>query len=385
MARIHSLSFLVYFLLLFLLSSSHAYQHRHLRRTILYQGQDHVAESASSQDPDIKQQRINDLRAELEAKLMLRNSAVQLLDREGSLKEKRSGRHHHHGDHNGYNDSSDSISSTLEELQQKLEDLNQTIQSLYDLLSSSFGQQSSTTTIPATATSTSTQYYTTSVPTTSSPTAYSTQSNSNGTATMNSSSTIAVSSTSSTSVPTTSTTARYTFDPMSTSNVAVYYGQTDQTSNVPLSTICADADVDIIILAFINKLSTGPAGYPTLNMGPRCWAASSAQIQEGATGLIDCVSDGFANQVKSCQSIGKKVLLSIGGAVGHSETTIASEDDAVRIADTIWNLFGAGGIDNETIQAIRPFGDVIIDGFDIGKHTSHYPPNLFTRLIFNPH
>jgi chitinase len=162
---------------------------------------------------------------------------------------------------------------------------------------------------------------------------------------------------------------------MSSSNVAVYYGQTDQTSNVPLSIICADRDVDIIILAFVNKLSTGPVGYPALNMGPHCWATSSAQVHEGATGLIDCVGDGFAEQVKSCQNTGKKVLLSIGGAIGYSETTIASEEDAVRIADNIWNLFG-GGMDNDTITAIRPFGDVIFDGFDIGK-----PFHIFTNPI----
>ncbi len=162
---------------------------------------------------------------------------------------------------------------------------------------------------------------------------------------------------------------------MSTSNVAVYYGQTDQTSNVPLSTICTDPDVDIIILAFINRLSVGAAGYPGLNLGAKCWAANYAQQSAGAVGLIDCISDGFSQQVKNCQNTGKKVLLSIGGAVGYSETTIPSQQDAVRIADNIWNLFGAGGMDDDTIMAIRPFGNFIFDGFDIGKHpTTLFPP-----------
>ncbi len=114
-------------------------------------------------------------------------------------------------------------------------------------------------------------------------------------------------------------------------------------------------------------------------MGANCWAATSAQVNAGATGLIDCVSDGFANQVKECQNIGKKVLLSIGGAVGYSETRINSAGDAVRIADNIWNLFGEGGMNDDSIFAIRPFGDVIVDGFDIGKKPSHplySPTNL---------
>ncbi len=384
MARIQSLIFLIYFILPFLLHTSHAYQHRHLRRTHLYRGQGHIVDSASSQEPERKQQIINDLPAKIDEKVELRNSAIKQLDWAGSPKNKRWGGHHHHGDRNGNSEGSDISSTALEELQQKLDALNQTIQSLYDLLSSSFGLHSGSTLLPTTATSastpTSTSHTTTSAPPSSTPTAYTTYSSSKATATISSTSNHKISSRSSTSEPTTSTAARYAFDPTSSSNVAVYYGQTDQTSNVPLSTICTDPDVDIIILAFVNKLSTGPAGYPTLNMGPHCWAATSAQTYKGATGLIDCVSDGFADKVKSCQNTGKKVLLSVGGAVGYSETTINSEEDAARIADNIWNLFGAGGLDNDGIMAIRPFGDVIFDGFDIGKHA----PAPTTVLLCNP-
>lgn len=371
MARIRSVSTLIFLLLQFLLCTSNAYQHRHLRRTLLHRV--HAVGSDTSQHSNTQQQSIKDLQAEIDARLIVRDSAIRLLDGEGSSKKKRWGRHHHHRDHHGGNSTSDSVGFTLEQLQQTLEDLNETIQSLYELLSSNLGRQSQTMTLSATATSTSTQYSTTRTPTGLSTTIYPIPASLNSTATAISSSNDDATSTSSTPPVTTNTAIRYAFDPMSTSNVAVYYGQTDQTSTVPLSTVCHDSDVDIIILAFINKLSTGPAGYPTLNMGPRCWAASSAQVNEGATGLIDCVSDGFAKQVKTCQESGKKVLLSIGGAVDYSETTIASEEDAARIADNIWNLFGAGGMYNETIMAIRPFGDVIVDGFDIGKHNSLTP------------
>lgn len=86
--------------------------------------------------------------------------------------------------------------------------------------------------------------------------------------------------------------------------------------------------------------------------------------------MLDCVRDGFADQVKNCQNNGKKVLLSIGGVAGSSERIIRSEDDAVRIANNMWNLFGGGANDNDPIRAIRPFGDVVFDGFDIGKALS---------------
>lgn len=347
-----SLSFFIYLVLQLFLNTSHAYQHRHLRRASLYKGRGDVVENASSQESHINQWSIPDIQAQLDAKLALRDSVIELLNFEGSAKEKRWVRHAHNVDHGVGARGLESRSTTLEELQQTLNQLNRTIQALYDILSSSIGAQSRTTTQSATATSTS------------GPSTFTTDTTSNVSPTMSSS---AISSRSSMSSSTTSTAVRYVFDPMSSSNVAVYYGQTDQTANVPLSAVCSDPDVDIIILAFMNRLSTGPAGYPGLNMGVNCWAATSAQVNAGATGLIDCVSDGFADEVKSCQNIGKKMLLSIGGAVGYSETTIDSDGDAARIADNIWNIFGEGGLNDDSVLAIRPFGDFVFDGFDIGK------------------
>jgi hypothetical protein len=387
MARIYTLSFLTYLLLQVLLTPSHAhaYQHRHQRRTVLYSGHDHlgqghgqdsVVESVISQDAKAEQQRINDLQIELEANLILRETTIRLLDRESSQdshKEKRWARYRR-DDHN----SSESISTTIRALQQTLEDLNETIESLYDLLASSLGKQSFTTSLSTTPTSTPTPNHTTIAPI-----PYTTQPSYNTTTSPTPSPSRPASSRSSTSISTTATAARYTFDPMSTSNVAVYYGQSDQTATIPLSTVCADPSVDIIILAFIHKLSTGPAGYPGLNMGARCWATSPAQAQAGASGLIDCVGDGFVAQVQRCQASGKKVLLSIGGAVGYSETTIASDADAVRIADNIWQLFGANDDNNEIIRSIRPFGDVVLDGFDIGKFISPVPPKLIPCPLYH--
>jgi hypothetical protein len=158
----------------------------------------------------------------------------------------------------------------------------------------------------------------------------------------------------------------YVFDPMANGNVVVYYGQTTQTSAVPLTQVCADPNVDMIILAFVPTFF-GPGGWPTLNMGPHCWAATTAQSQAGATGLIDCVSDGFANQVQQCQDAGRKVMLSLGGAQGYSNTSIPSDQDAEMLASTLWNLF-LGGTEIPQTNAIRPFGDVMLDGIDIGKH-----------------
>ena len=165
----------------------------------------------------------------------------------------------------------------------------------------------------------------------------------------------------------------YTFNPLSRSNNAVYYSQTTATSSTPLTSLCADPNIDIVILAFLNDLtnpaptnanssSIATAGYPTLNLGPNCWAASAAQQAAGAGTLIDCVGDGFYEQIEACQgTYGKKVMLSLGGAQGYSETTLASADVAQAVAQNVWDLFLGGGTDEGTL-AIRPFGSVVLDG-----------------------
>ncbi len=163
------------------------------------------------------------------------------------------------------------------------------------------------------------------------------------------------------------------FDPMARGNVAVYYGQSDMTTQVPLSTVCDDPNVDIIILAFVI-ISFTPGGWPTLNLGPLCSSATTAQLQAGAAGLLDCTSNSFSTLIRQCQANGKKILLSLGGATAEFEIT--DDNLAEELAQTLWNLF-LGGTNNSTTNGLRPFGvDVVLDGIDIGGS-----PNLSLFLI----
>ena len=149
----------------------------------------------------------------------------------------------------------------------------------------------------------------------------------------------------------------YSFNADSSSNLAVYYGQSEATGHVSLLEICSDDSVDIVILAFLTTFF-GPAGYPSINLGSACGGQSPKMNAVGATGLQSCPS--LASQIQSCQNKGKKVLLSLGGSL--ATTAFSSDDPAAKFATTLWNLFGAGtGAD----AGLRPFGDVQIDGFDI--------------------
>jgi chitinase len=62
--------------------------------------------------------------------------------------------------------------------------------------------------------------------------------------------------------------------------------------------------------------------------------------------------------IKTCQGLGKIVLLSLGGAVG--DYGFSSSSEAQTFATTVWNLFGEG------TSPTRPFGSSVVDGFDLG-------------------
>ena len=64
--------------------------------------------------------------------------------------------------------------------------------------------------------------------------------------------------------------------------------------------------------------------------------------------------------IKACQSKGKTILLSIGGAT-YAEGGFGSDGEARQWAKTIWAMFGPEG--DRTVN--RPFGSAVLDGFDL--------------------
>lgn len=156
-----------------------------------------------------------------------------------------------------------------------------------------------------------------------------------------------------------SSTVPGTFNAQSSKNVAVYFGQSGATGQVPLSQICQDPNVDIVNIAFLTTYF-GPGGYPSVNFGAACGGNTPQMVAKGASGLLYCPT--MANDITTCQGKGKKVLLSLGGSI--ATTTFSSDAQATSFATMLWNLFGAGtGQD----PGLRPFGSVKVDGFDIGK------------------
>lgn len=79
-----------------------------------------------------------------------------------------------------------------------------------------------------------------------------------------------------------------------------------------------------------------------------------------APGLLSCPK--LAQEIRECQeTYGKKVLLSIGGATAGVYFGDAGE--AKEFGDRLWGVFGPRG---DVEEGLRPFGEVVLDGFDFG-------------------
>ena len=142
-----------------------------------------------------------------------------------------------------------------------------------------------------------------------------------------------------------------TFNPFAKNNIAVYYAHTPDDNGVNLITLCKVSSIDIVILGFVRQFN-GLNALPKFDLTPTCNSTPLAPSS---------FCSPLAGQISLCQSLGVKIFLSIGGSV--SNTTFSSASEASDAAMTLWNVFGAG---NYT-PSLRPFGSVVVDGFDIGK------------------
>lgn len=109
-------------------------------------------------------------------------------------------------------------------------------------------------------------------------------------------------------------------------------------------------------MAFLFQMTTGTGGQPVINFAN---SGNNCTLFNG-TGLIDCPNIG--DDITTCQTkYNKKVLLSVGGAT-YTEGGFASEDKATAAAKQVWATFGPA---QDGSDALRPFGNASIDGFDL--------------------
>lgn len=126
-------------------------------------------------------------------------------------------------------------------------------------------------------------------------------------------------------------------------NVVLYWGQNSAGTQKSLGSYCQSTDADMYVISFLTD-------FPKTGMN----IVGCNDFFPG-TNILNCPN--LASDIKTCQGLGKKVLISLGGAVGTYGFT--SDSQAEDYANTLWNLFGGG------TSSTRPFGDAVIDGFDL--------------------
>ncbi|CAN4087652.1 unnamed protein product [Withania somnifera] len=116
------------------------------------------------------------------------------------------------------------------------------------------------------------------------------------------------------------------FQTSTAKGIAIYWGQNG--NEATLNDTCASGKFPYVNLAFLNKFGNGQT--PELNLAGHCNPAVN-----GCTIL--------GPQIKHCQKLGVKVMLSIGGG---------------DVALYLWNNFLSGR------SSSRPLGNAILDGID---------------------
>nr|ADF47473.1 class III chitinase [Rhododendron irroratum]ADF47474.1 class III chitinase [Rhododendron irroratum] len=132
-------------------------------------------------------------------------------------------------------------------------------------------------------------------------------------------------------------------------DIVVYWGQNGGEGK--LIDTCSTGKYRIVNLGFLSAF--GNFKKPELNLAGHCTPSTG-----------DCQK--LTNSIRSCQSQGIKVLLSIGGGAGSY--SLSSPDDARNVADYLWDHFLGGHADS------RPLGEAVLDGidFDIEAGEPHY-------------
>ncbi|KAF9976448.1 Chitinase 1 [Actinomortierella ambigua] len=133
----------------------------------------------------------------------------------------------------------------------------------------------------------------------------------------------------------------------------------------PLSTYCDTAAENVIVIAFLHVFNSASEKLPGMDLSNQCDPSRAFPDSP----LLHCPETGVG--VKNCQSKGKAVLISLGGAAGAYGFN--SDDDARRFAHTIWNLFLGGS------SSTRPFDDAVLDGIDLDIEGG--PPTGYTAFV----
>ncbi|KAF3222871.1 hypothetical protein TWF106_005301 [Orbilia oligospora] len=142
-------------------------------------------------------------------------------------------------------------------------------------------------------------------------------------------------------------------------DIVVYYGQGSNQDR--LREFCDSTSIQYISIGFVTKFrNTGLGGVIETNFGNQGFAPASP----GTNYVYNCPY--LQEDIPYCQTKGKKILISIGGGAPENSYYLTTESEAQDAADDIWSAFGPK---DPNWSLPRPFGDAIVDGFDLDLET----------------
>lgn len=133
-------------------------------------------------------------------------------------------------------------------------------------------------------------------------------------------------------------------------------------------------------LGFVTQSPEHGNGYPGTNFAAHC--ASGVYYNNGQeTQLLkDC--DFIKADIKTCQSLGKKILLSIGGVWSEvNDYSLSSTTAGGDFADFLFDAFGPYQEGYDGPRPFDPTGDhTSIDGFDFDIEVKFRKLPLFPTI-----
>lgn len=142
-------------------------------------------------------------------------------------------------------------------------------------------------------------------------------------------------------------------------SISIYWGQNGFEGT--LNQTCATGRYKFVNVAFLNDFGHGQV--PSLNLAGHCNPSAGACTNVGP-------------QVEYCQSLGIKVMLSLGGAIGNYG--LSSKKDAMSFSRYLWDNFLGG------TSSFRPLGNVVFDGIDFAidqSKSTRYWDDLAKYLV----
>ncbi|KAK6354840.1 hypothetical protein TWF696_003972 [Orbilia brochopaga] len=163
----------------------------------------------------------------------------------------------------------------------------------------------------------------------------------------------------------------------SQSMTAVYWGQNGAAQGgyvgkqKDLLSTCNDTNVDIVVVSFVTAFK-GKSNYPIINLSDQCGGylpLAEDPKKKTMTDILNCPDIG--TKITQCQALGKKILLSLGGAT-YTAPGWPDAASARSSANEIWAMFGP--YKNPPFK-YRPFGNAVVDGFDLDFESLNNRPN----------